>query len=205
MRKSRKTKCPICGNYSLLGPGDICRICFYGNIYNDNEEGLQKAKESYKQHGVCDRDFLDSTRPPRGIELPGLYEEDCKEARQSFDYQFTKSCLEDKENLYSQAEDALFKKYFGDDLIYDNTYKEISEKEAFNIFNALAYDESMEGLRSAFNLALCYATGFGCKKDIVDAQCVLDELTNYYDIKTNDKLLSFYKEENGEKVTSYYD
>ena len=182
--KPRKEKCPICGNYTLSGLGSICPVCFWEDGRLKKTEELKKAKETYKKIKASDESYLQYVREPRGIELPGLYEPDNFEAQNNQQYLFTKSCYENNVDIdiYNAANHMLLSSLFEGKNKEDNEHKEVSNFAAFSFFNALAYKDDYIGLKSAFNLALCYASGCGCKKDLLEAQAVLDEIMSYFDV-----------------------
>lgn len=188
----KKQKCPICGHYTLNGLGSICEVCFWEDGYLEKPEDIQKARESYKKAKACDEYSLDYVRNPRGIELPGLYESDNIEALNNPQYLYTKQCYEDDVMLFDAAEHTLLHDLTDEEKKLDNTYKDMSKEEVFKIFNALAYKDDYIGLRSAFNLALCYASGCGCKKDLTKAQAVLDEIMNYFDVRSSKGILNMW-------------
>ena len=190
--ESRKQKCPICGHYTLSGLGSICEVCFWEDGYLTESEDIQKARESYKKVKACDDYSLEYVREPRGIELPGLYESDNIEAQNDPQYLYTKQCYEKDSVLFYAAEHILLSDLSDEEKKWDNTYKDISKEETFKIFNALAYKDDYIGLRAAFNLALCYATGCGCKKDLLEAQAVLDEIMSYFDVNSSKGKLTLW-------------
>lgn len=178
----KKNKCPICGHYSVKDFGDICPVCFAEFGFDDtlDDEWIEKQRNNYKKNGMCIDADHELIRSPRGIELPGLYELNNIEAQNNPQYLFTKQCYENEINLFNKANHKLI----------NLTDEDISEEEAFKIFNALAYKDNDIGLKSAFNLALCYASGHGCKKDLMEAQAVLDEIINYYEIKSSNEIIN---------------
>ena len=187
--KNKKFKCPICGNYTIENVlGDICPVCFaeYG-FDNSDSETTEKNIEKYKKTGHISGD-VNWIRQPIGIELAGFYEPKNNEAQNDIQYIFAKKCLEDKEKQYELAEEAFYD--LGSDVVkWSENYKGVSKEEAFKIFNALAYDGSECGLNSTFALALCYATGCGCKADLSKAEEILKDISRYYEIYSEGKII----------------
>ena len=194
--KPRKGKCPICGNYSSEGLGDICPICFCEPGYTPGlgDEGFEEEIESYKKTGMTAGTDPEWVRPPRGIELPGFYEPYNKEAQNDPKFIYTKQCIENEDELFYAADHIVIDDLSELEKKCDNSYKEMSKEEAFKILNALAYKGDTIGLRAAFDLALCYATGCGCKKDLLEAESVLEEIIDYYDITSPDDKFELWKD-----------
>lgn len=180
MKKIYKERCPICGNYTVMDIGDICPVCFWEMGLLDGKDDKIKAISNYKKFGVSNISCDEFIRKPRGIELQGFYEPFDVEAIEDPQYIYTRNCLNNKEDLFLKAKNVLF-----------NHSSEISEKEAFDIFNALAYSDGCIGYDSTINLALCYTQGIGCKKDVAEAQDVLLNILNYYEVKSNEDILYY--------------
>lgn len=190
MKKAVKCKCNICGNYTIdvPGVGEICRVCFAENGFDDDNEIKDKRLNSYKDIGYVGGD-PSWVRQPIGIELAGFYELENVDAQNDSQYIYTKKCLENKEKQYELAEESFYDENYSA-VRWSKNYKGISKEESFKIFNALAYDDSIYGLYSAFNLALCYATGCGCKADISKSNEILKDISKYYDIYSNNKKIT---------------
>ena len=180
---AKKQKCPICGNYTFHeneGLGDICPVCFCELGYDDTNksEDIERKKANYKRVGACEDDLVVFVRKPYGIELPGFNESDNIEATNDAKYIEYKKYLENAEINYEKAEERL------SDYCGSSVHTPIFlDDEAFNIFNALAFSEGIIGFKSAYSLAICYASGCGCKKNLDTAHYLLDDILKRYEIK----------------------
>lgn len=185
MKKVIREKCPICGNYTFyedegFGIGDICPVCFCELGYDDTNESedIEKEKENYKRVGACREDLVNYVRRPYGVELPGFNEPDNAEATSDPKYLEYKKYLENPKLNYEKAEERL-SDYCGS----TNHTPIFLDDEAFEIFNAFAFQEGLIGFKAAYSLAICYATGCGCKKNIDTAHYLLDDILKRYKIK----------------------
>ena len=135
-------------------------------------------KANYKRVGACKDDLVVFVRKPYGIELPGFNESDNIEATSDAKYIEYKKYLENAEINYEKAEERLL------DYCGSSVHTPIFlDDEAFNIFNALAFSEGIIGFKSAYSLAICYASGCGCKKNLDIAHYLLDDILKRYEIK----------------------
>ena len=183
MLNIKKSKCPICGNYTFYkneGLGDICPVCFCELGYDDanNPKDIERKKENYKKIGACEEDLVDFVRRPYGVELPCFNEFDNIEAINDSKYVKYKNYLENPEANYEKAEERL-SDYCGS----SNHTPIFLDNEAFEIFNALAFQEGIIGFKAAYSLAICYASGCGCEKNLDTAYCLLDDILKRYEIK----------------------
>ena len=189
---NKMNKCPICGYYTVKDMGDICPVCFAELGYDDiiGNKWMKKLKNNYEKNGVCNDCGSDSVRQPRGIELPGFYEPDNIEAQNDPRYLYTKQCYENDEELFHSAAYTLYDYLTNEEMKDDNTHNGISKDEVFNILNALAYKDDYIGLVSAFNLALCYAAGYGCKKDYGETESTLYDIMKYFEVRSSNEVLN---------------
>lgn len=80
----KRLQCPCCENFSVESDDevivDICKVCFwqYDAVAHDtpdrnigaNHISLTRARENYKQFGVCQIEFKGMVREPLDVELP---------------------------------------------------------------------------------------------------------------------------------------
>ena len=184
MKKVIRKKCPICGNYTFYedeGQGDICPVCFCElgfDAWPNDDGSMEEQRQTYKKVGAVEEGLAELVRKPYGIELPGFNESDNMEATSDPKYLKYKKYLENLEANYEKAEERL-SDYCGS-TIHTPIFL---DDEAFEIFNALAFQEGLIGFKAAYSLAICYATGCGCKKNIDTAHYLLDDILKRYEIK----------------------
>lgn len=185
MKTIKKYQCPICGNYTLDAKNecDICDVCFWeddgSEEYPDEDFGpnhisFNDAKKSWNEKGCIKESVRKFTRRPLGIELP----------KDSKEYEDIKKYIDDAEDSYLLAVQPL---------IFETSYRSNNEPEhleakhkAFEIFNALAFLDEKVGQKAAANLALCYASGYGCRKNLSRAHFILEEIENIYSTRLKD-------------------
>ena len=149
-----------------------------GYIDTNKQKNIEKEIESYKRVGACEPNVIDFVRRPYGVELPGFNEPDNAEATCDPKYLDYKKYLENPEVNYEKAEERL-SDYCGSS-IHTPIFL---DDETFEIFNALAFQEGLIGFKAAYSLAICYATGCGCKENIDTAHYLLDDILKRYEVK----------------------
>lgn len=178
MIKIIKYQCPVCKNYTLdyYKEYDICQVCGWeddgSEKFPDDESGpnhitFNEAKRILKSGNSCLKD-LDFIRKPLGIEIP----------KGSKEYLEIQEYFNNPINSYNEAIKLLN---------YDDAHKTIGDSDfldaqnkAFTIFNTLAFTDSEIGKKSAIRLALCYANGYGCERNLYVASSLVSEVEELY-------------------------
>lgn len=181
MIKLIKYQCPVCKNYtlSMKNEYDICTVCGWEDDgyekYPDEESGpnhisFNEAKRLWDSNIGFNNDCI-FIRKPLGIEMP----------KGSKEYLDIKKYIDDPENSYKEANKAL--DYEISHGTFDNIDYLEAKNKAFTIFNALAFLDSEIGRQSAIRLALCYANGYGCKRNLYVASRLAIEVEELYNAR----------------------
>ncbi|MCU1480744.1 MAG: hypothetical protein JWQ19_1530 [Subtercola sp.] len=79
MKRNRKSKCEVCGNFTVDPIGwDICPVCFWEDDGLDepdrhspsNYMTLAEGRAAFAALGAVEQRFEAKVRPPKRIELP---------------------------------------------------------------------------------------------------------------------------------------